>query len=317
MKVSVAICTWNRSGLLRRTLEQMCRLVVPPDVEWELILVDNNSTDDTRQVVAEFINRLPIRYVFEPKQGLSHARNRAVQEAQGEYILWTDDDVLVDEEWMQAYVEGFRKYPEAAFFGGPVEAWFEGEPPEWLIRTLSLVEHAFAIRHLGDEECALPRGEDGLPYGANYCLRSDWQKRFVYDTVLGVAGKMRKLGEETVLLREVVSAGGEGRWLPRARVRHWIPQSRQTLKFLRQYYFGGGRTSCLLEKETLLAPGQKIWFGVPRWTWRALVENTVRYVYYRATKPPEVWVPALVKMSRTWGYWYECRRQWKEWRRNG
>lgn len=317
MRVSVAICTWNRSQLLRRTLEQMCCLVTPTDLEWELILVDNNSTDDTRQVAEQFVGRLPIRYVFEPKQGLSHARNHAVQEAQGDYILWMDDDVLVDEGWMQAYVDGFRKYPEATFFGGPIEAWFEGEPPEWLERTLGLVESAYGMLHLGDEELELPQGQSGLPYGGNFCLRSDWQKRFNYDTALGVKGDLRMLGEETSLLRQVVSEGGRGRWLPQARVRHWIPKSKQTLKHLKQYYFGGGRTNCLLERASAHAPKGKIWFGVPRWTWRAMVENTLRYLCYRVTKPPEVWVPALVMMSRTWGYWYECRRLWKERRKSG
>ena len=93
MHITIAICTWNRCKLLGQTLEQMTRLEIPPHVQWELLIVNNNSTDATSAMVASFSRRLPIRERFEPRPGLSHARNRALTESQGDYILWTDDDV--------------------------------------------------------------------------------------------------------------------------------------------------------------------------------------------------------------------------------
>lgn len=309
MKITVAICTWNRCESLRQTLQEMCSLEIPAGVEWELVVVDNNSTDDTRHVVETFMARLPIRYVFEPVQGVSHARNRAVAEANGEYILWTDDDVLVSRNWMEAYVSAFKRHPEAAFFGGPVEPWFEGEPPKWLLQCLSPISSAFALRGLGDEERELGTTCDDLPYGANYAICTQWQKRYLYDVSLGVKGKARVLGEETTVLERIVENGGKGYWVPDAAVRHWIPRHRQTVAYLWRYYFGGGRTEFLRSQPLSGLPPSKIWFGVPRWTWRAVVENTVRYALYRLTRPPEVWVPALLRMARTWGFWYECWRQ--------
>src|SRR5512143_830758 len=102
-RLTVAICTWNRSALLEQTLERMTRLVAPSGCTWELLVINNNSTDATESVIARFEARLPIRGVFETQPGLSNARNRAVREAGGEYVLFTDDDVLVDPDWLVAY----------------------------------------------------------------------------------------------------------------------------------------------------------------------------------------------------------------------
>ena len=135
MQITVAICTWNRCALLRQALEQMTKLSIPPDVQWELLVVDNNSTDATPDVTNSFESRLPIRRIFEPKAGKSYALNRAISEASGDYILWTDDDALVDKLWLTAYCTAFKRWPDAAIFGGPVEPTFDGSPPPWLPST--------------------------------------------------------------------------------------------------------------------------------------------------------------------------------------
>ena len=100
MFITVAICTWNRAILLDKTLTQMHRLCVPDDVEWELLVVNNNCSDDTDAVIGRHADILPIRRIHEMKTGLSNARNTAVHNAKGDYIIWTDDDVLVDEKWL-------------------------------------------------------------------------------------------------------------------------------------------------------------------------------------------------------------------------
>src|SRR3954454_24769386 len=100
MLISIAIPTWNRSAVLRKTLEHLTLLEPVDGVEWELLVVDNNSTDDTPKVLAEFADRLPLRALHEPIPGKSSAANLAVREARGEYILWSDDDVFVDPDWL-------------------------------------------------------------------------------------------------------------------------------------------------------------------------------------------------------------------------
>jgi len=117
VSVTVAICTWNRSQSLQHTLEGFARIAIPSETDWELLVVNNNCTDRTDEVIRVFQGRLPVRRIFEGRPGLSHARNRAIAEATGNYIIWTDDDVTVCEGWLSAYVDAFRRWPEAAIFG--------------------------------------------------------------------------------------------------------------------------------------------------------------------------------------------------------
>jgi glycosyltransferase involved in cell wall biosynthesis len=118
--VTVAICSWNRAALLRETLKQMTHLERNDSIDWELLVVDNNSTDQTPDVLAEFAGQLPLR-LREPKPRKSNAANLVVKEARGEYILWTDDDVLVEPDWLRQYVTAFQRYPNAEVFGGRID----------------------------------------------------------------------------------------------------------------------------------------------------------------------------------------------------
>ena len=108
--VSVVICTWNRCRLLRLTLEQMTHLEIPSGVDWELIVVNNNCSDATELVLDEFQNRLPLVRLQESRPGKSYAANLAVGVAKGEYIIWTDDDVLVEPDWIKSYLEAFAEW---------------------------------------------------------------------------------------------------------------------------------------------------------------------------------------------------------------
>src|SRR5262245_31774006 len=112
MKVSVAICTWNRAALLDQTLAEMSNLRIPSGVDWELLVVNNNCTDATDEIIARHADRIPVRRLFESRQGHSHARNCAIEASSGELILWTDDDVLVDSNWLAAYVAAAESHPE-------------------------------------------------------------------------------------------------------------------------------------------------------------------------------------------------------------
>ena len=130
MSVTVAICTWNRSAELRKTLDRMRELEVPVAVEWELLIVNNGSTDDTDAVVESFNGLLPVRLLHEPAPGLSRARNVAIAEAKGDVLLWTDDDVVVGPRWMTALLAGLQSLAAGLVFGRSEPVW-PGEPPNW------------------------------------------------------------------------------------------------------------------------------------------------------------------------------------------
>lgn len=269
----------------------MAQLVVPSGVEWELVVVNNNSTDDTEHVLASYTERLPIRAFFEPRPGKSHALNHAVDEANGDYLLITDDDVLVDADWLQGYSKAFERHPDAAVFGGPITAWFAGDPPPWLVETFHQVEFAYAALNLGHEIVSL-NGRIG-PFGANMAIRTEDQRRKRYDPTLGPQPGTGLRGEETAVVKAILANGGEAYWVPEARVRHYIPRERQTTEYLRRWYRGWGELLALTRKH---APSRML-LGRPLWLWREVVEAGVRYRAARAFARPTVWVEELKKAS--------------------
>jgi glycosyltransferase involved in cell wall biosynthesis len=300
MDATIAICTWNRSDLLDKTLEQMRQLEVPAGLSWEIVVVNNRCTDDTDAILAKHTGPLPVRRIFEDKQGQSHARNAASLAARGELILWTDDDVLVDSRWLAEMAAAARAQPEMSFFGGPIEPWFEVDPPKWLLDNWKAVNGAFAFRDLGAEpfEFELKR----LPYGANYAVRTQVQQQFLYNPRLGRVATGEIRGEETDVLHKLLAAGHRGQWVPTAKVDHFIPRDRLTLDYIRRFFHGIGQTE-FIRKHSEAAPATIALWERPRTLVNAL-RAEARYRYYRTFQPKKSvrWVNSLVRSSRLWGH---------------
>ncbi len=293
---SIAICTWNRADLLRRALASHAAGAIPPGLEWELIVVDNGSTDHTPAVVAEFADRLPLCYVVEPTRGLSHARNAAVRAARGEYVVWTDDDVLVGAGWLAGYADAVAWWPEAAVFGGPILPHFDEPAPEWLLRALPVIGNVFALLDLGPDP--RPFGGGVLPFGANYVVRAAEQRRHPYSPNLGRVGTWLGAGEETAVVRAILSDGGEGHYVPEARVAHIVLAARQSVSYLRRYYVGNEASWATVDPH---AASGSLFLGRPRWAWRQAVEHELLYHLTRAFRSPEQWARHLVLASVAWG----------------
>jgi len=293
--VTIAICTRNRARALERTLRSLATLSIPPSLEWEVLVVDNGSGDDTGSILASLSNALPLRFIIEPRAGLSHARNRAIAESRGDYIVWIDDDVLVDAQWLRAYHDAFRARPEIAFFGGPIVPTFEGSPPAWLRLALPRVDNAYAARDLGAAPVALTR--DTLPFGANFAVRSDVQRRYPFDPALGRRGTALSAGEEWAVLEAMLAGGESGQWVPGARVEHVISAERQSVRYLRRYYVENGMSLALTRR----APGERVLFGRPRWAWREALLQELAYRVRRAYAPADVWSVHLRRASLAWG----------------
>jgi hypothetical protein len=299
MIVSVAICTWNRARLLEGTLAGFVELSIPPGVEWELLVVNNNCTDETDEVIARFEGRLPIRRFQEPDPGLSRARNRAIAEASGELLLWTDDDVLVDEDWLASYVQAATRFPSAAFFGGVIEPQFEVEPPAWIVCNTARLADPFAILQLGPETRALGNGEVVL--GANMAIRAWAFRDFQFDVRFGVRGASR-IGGEEVYVQELVEQGHFGAWVGSARVRHVISADRLTVEYLRRCFRGYGRTKARHEG----APPCPTLLGYPRFAVRKYLAARVTMARRPVGDPR--WVDAMATSAFLEGYLAEARR---------
>jgi glycosyltransferase involved in cell wall biosynthesis len=179
MFVTVAICTFNRADSLRLTLDSLIAMEVPSDLPWELLIVNNNSMDHTDDVIGEYVGRLPVRREFESKGGKSNALNRAIDVAKGDYIVWIDDDVLVDPGLLTAYAAAFRRWPEAAVFGGRVKPKYEAPVEKWVLESEAVLGGPYAIRDFGDQVRPFSADdEDHFPYGANWAIRAIEQRAF-------------------------------------------------------------------------------------------------------------------------------------------
>ena len=295
MLVTVAICTRNRRRALERTLETLAAIESPPSLSWELLVVDNRSEDDTAKSIASFAHELPLRMLVESRVGLSHARNAAIAAARGEYIVWIDDDVLVDPGWLRAYHDAFRNHPDVAFFGGPIVPELDGTPPSWLLAALPHIDNAYAARDLGRAPVALTA--DTLPFGANFVVRTEDQRRHPFDPELGRRDDRLSAGEEWDVLQRLLAEGASGRWVPRARVRHVISAERQSVRYLRRYYVGNGISLA----RTRSTAGEKTLFRRPRWAWREAFSQELAYRLRRLYAPAEVWSVHLRRASVAWG----------------
>lgn len=294
LDVTVAICTRNRHRALMDTLSTIEETVIPPDLEWEVLVVDNGSRPSVGSSVSNHSRRLPLRVVSEPTPGLSDARNRAVDESRGEYIVWIDDDVHVGQNWLVAYWQAFRRWKGDSFFGGPIIPRMRGATPRWLRSALPRIGSIYAARDLGSEPLRFEEGARELPYGANFAVRSSLQREFRFDPGLGRRPGHETAGyEEIDVFRRMLRAGHTGRWVPSARVHHVIPPERQTIRYIRRYVEADAR-----HEEREWRDRQTL----PRWKRicelaRRAISAEIRYLWHRRTSPPRQWIEALLAAS--------------------
>ena len=277
MHVNVIVCTWNRCELLRQCLEHMTRLSIPDGVAWDVTVVNNNSTDATDDVLASFAQRLPLRRLFEERPGKSHALNRALDEARGTHILWTDDDALVDEGWLDAFVRCARRYPAADLFGGPIEAFFPVAPDPTFASAFPEVRTGFC--GLDHDAAEGPLDGERIVHGVNMGCRIGAVTDLRFKPQLGPKERSGRVGEEKEFAKRVRERGGSVIWCPTMKVRHYVDPERMTLESLRRFYYGRGQT---LVRESENDPSPRL-LGVPRWIWRGLIQEWVAFNVLRVT----------------------------------
>ncbi len=190
--ISVVICTYNRCDLLKQVMQTLVNQKLSSKL-YEIIVVDNNSKDNTKDIVNQIIsNNLDksIYYVLETKQGLSHARNRGWKEAKGEYVAYIDDDCKAPEQWLEIAKQIIDQH-SPAIFGGPYYAFYSSPKPNWF-------KDSYGSHTLGDQ--AHPMGFDEFVSGGNIFFRKSLlQKIGGFDPKLGMVGNKIAYGEETVL----------------------------------------------------------------------------------------------------------------------
>jgi glucosyl-dolichyl phosphate glucuronosyltransferase len=259
MMVTIILCTYNRAHSLGTALESVLASALPFHLDWELLVVDNNSRDRTREVIQAFYLRHPgrVRYIFEARQGLSNARNAGIRAARGEILAFVDDDVTVEPTWLDNLTASLRDGHWAGA-GGRILPPKGFSPPPWLALQGPWGQGGVlcALFDLGDIASQL-KAEP--PYGTNMAFRTEmFEKYGVFRTDLGHCGDNLIGNEDTEFGRRLMTAGERLRYEPFAVVYHSVPAERLNKRYFRAWWFAYGRAQ-IRER----GPRARVW-GIPR-----------------------------------------------------
>ncbi|HEU4870026.1 MAG TPA: glycosyltransferase [Pyrinomonadaceae bacterium] len=249
MKFSVIIATYNRADELPKTLESLRGLQV--NEPWEVIVVDNNSTDNTREVV-EGVKAFPVplHYIFEKEQGRSAALNAGIRAAQGEILAVTDDDVRVDPHWLTNSERALREL-KCDYVGGKALPIWSGKRPDWLPNRGGKHWGVIALLDYGPEPLAF--SDQKVPLGVNTVFRREcFDRAGLWDNNIGrKAGTL--LGQEVrEWAQRAHAAGLRGFYSPDLVVHHVIPEDRLTKKYFRRWFYWHGISRAILYQNNHL-----------------------------------------------------------------
>ncbi len=249
--LTAIICTYNRAKYIGNLLESVAANDLAKD-EYEILLVDNNCTDNTRAICEAFAathRDVRFRYVTEPEQGLSAARNKGIKEAKGEVIVYIDDDALVDTWYLRTYAEWFAMHPETMACGGPIEPLYETEEPSWMTPYTKALLTAWM--NYGDKVREYPKGR--YPGGGNAAYRKEvFDKVGLFNTALGRKGGNLMGSEEKDIFDKMQALGMQVLYLPTPVLHHIIPQTK-----LEPDYFNRLTTQIgISERQRTLAIGK-------------------------------------------------------------
>ena len=285
MDVSVIICTANRAHDLRDTLASLAQVSRPGRIE--LLVVDNRSTDHTRQIVEDAAkdHPFPIRYLFENEAGKYAALNAGIKASSGRVIVATDDDARFERDWLERAVDGLSRYG-CEFVGGRVEPIWGGQKPAWLLernglhaKVIALLDHGDRVREFG---CGI-----SWPLGVNVAYRRDVFERVgLFDNRLGrKTGTLRNQAQREWHLR-ARAAGARGFYLPEMIVHHLVARDRLEKQYFRRWLYWHGISRAMLflqhgfdmEEPELERPpyaGDRQLGGVPLHLIRKAVRSTL------------------------------------------
>lgn len=246
--ISVIVCTHNRANILKMCLSSLEKQE-QVDVNYEVIVIDNNSTDHTKHVCKPFLERNSnYRYVFEPETGLSNARNRGSKEARGAYVAYIDDDAIAYPDWLNKMKDFIESKPNSAAFGGPYEGFALVDIPEWF-------PPEYGTHSLGNEDKLVDMGKEWISGGNIVFKKSVILEQGGFNPVLGMNGKIIAYGEETRLLLDLKESGHQIYYASKMKVKHLIAEHKLSLWWLLKAQYKVYRLSYLTfsSKKSLLS----------------------------------------------------------------
>ncbi len=305
MDISVVICTYNRAASLKRALESLADMKVPDEVSWEVVVVDNNSSDGTRGVVDQFLgSSLKIQYIFEPAQGLSLARNRGIKESRGHIVSFIDDDVLVAQDWLLEVKKAFDS-SRVACVGGKVPLKQDLPFPDWWCKEYN---PSLGQCEKGDQIFILDSASQGtVGIGANLSFRrSCFEQYGNFRSDLGRIGRSLLMGEDVEFCNRLRSHGELLMHFPRAVVYQCPDLSRVTKRYVLRWFFRIGEWIFLEDEFSRVAGALQVSLicGVPRWRYKDTTQHIFLSFWRYGTGRHREAFYNLVQVTMSLGYFF-------------
>jgi len=252
--LTVLLATRNRAGVLRDVLDSYLALQAPA-AGWKLVVVDNGSTDQTGEVLASFAGRLPLQSLSEPKLGKNFALNRGLTLAEGDLVVFTDDDAFPHPQWLVELRKSADSHPDFDLFGGSILPRWETPPPKWV----SWIDDPGPVYTISDSSLREGPVEAVLVFGPNMAVRSRiFHAGIRFDPSIGPRGASYPMGSETELLLRLERQGHRAWFVPDAVVEHFIRAEQLDRHWVLQRAIRWGRG------RFRMAQNPKLWLGFPR-----------------------------------------------------
>ena len=266
VRPTILLATRNRASTLEAVLNEYCRLETP-SAGWDVVIVDNGSTDRTKQVVDSFSDRLRISYCLEPRPGKNAALNTGLALVTGDLTVFTDDDIFPKTDWLVQLCAAADTQKSYTVFGGIIRPRWEVPPSELVWKTIPM-DVCFGIHGSDVREGPASAGQ---VFGGNVAIRTEvFRSGFRFDPAVGPRPTAYVMGGETELIRRLERDGRKVWVCSAAVVEHLIPRVHLTTAWILSRAERSGRAGALrldvpASPAGAPAPVERTWFGVPRW----------------------------------------------------
>jgi L-malate glycosyltransferase len=258
--LTVTIASHNGATTLPRVLEAYAAAAAPAG-GWQLLLVDNASTDETPAIVQRFTTKLPLVYLREPRPGKNRALNTAVPHFAGELVVFSDDDAIPAPDFLVRWSEVTTRHLEYAMFGGAIRPAWSRPAPKWLLDSEVSISVAFAVTPSDQPEG--PISPDGV-WGPNMAVRHEvFRQGFRFDEMIGPKGRSYPMGSEVSFTNRLYGAGYRAWFLPGIVVEHVIRAHQLERAWIRQRAINFGRGMYRRNQRAVDPDNQRLWRGIP------------------------------------------------------
>ena len=300
--LTVIFSSLNGEATLARMLEACCGLI-PPDGGWKLVAVDNGSTDRTAHILRAYRHRLPIEIITVASRGKNRALNEAIGHAEGDLIVFTDDDVIPDRQWLRELEACAQAHPAHELISGPILPCWPHAPDAWILDTvpLGMVYALTAPGQAEGEVCA------GSVWGPNMAVRKSLFDRGArFNAGIGPDGSnIYMMGSETEFTRRLARAGAKAWFCSTAQVEHIIRAHQLSTRWILERFFRHGRSAYAFEYRG--PPVVPTVFGVERWLYAQLVSSRLRALGFRLLDKRKEWFDAMQLHYSTRGRIHQAR----------